>query len=334
MKTYQPKIAKYYIIGSIVSVLLCCFYFFIVEGKPGDKNIIFFKLLFIAIAIMALPYKAFLEKYILENNFLTIKGLFPSKIDINKIKSVNRIIYSGRSFPTTSTDCLEIKYGFSNTTYVAPIDMEGFANDLLLVNPNIEVNVNPVDKASHKVRVRILGLTIISLILAYVLFVIAIPTYITQEKDMVVVKDFIAYSFTNTYNTGGRHSVKKHSVDIVLYNSEKTLRITENNSKYWERLLDTSKYQKAIKFKVYPWRADNDLIYDPSPLIIDSVTIIPFEKDTNSQLSLVVALSVILAFILLILFNKIKAYRKKAFYEDKVTYSEGLWKLVGQWLKN
>jgi hypothetical protein len=94
------------------------------------------------------------------------------------------------------------------------------------------------------------------------------------------------------------------------------------------------KYQRAIQFKVYPWRADNGLIYDPSPLIIDSAKIIPFEKDTNSQLLAVATLSVILAFILLILFNKIKVYRNKAFYEDKVTYSEGLWKLVLVWFKN
>jgi hypothetical protein len=328
VKTYLPKITKAYILACIATMALCVLYFLQIE--PG-KNSIFFKMIFIGIAIIALPYKAFLEKYIIENESLTIKGLFPTTIEIGKIKSVKRIIYTGRSRPTTSTDCLEIKYGFGSVVYVAPIDMQGFVNDLLEVNPAIEANIDPVGHNKYfRVRSGMIVFALFSCIVGYVLFALLIPMNFTTEENRTVENGSIAYTYTTTFYSNNRRYKKKHYVDIALYNNEKTIRLSEDYKKYWNKILDTSNYLKHIRFKEGSWAVNRDIVYDPSPIWIDDVEVIPFEKKPNDRLFEIIGMSLLLVFFLFMFYKKLTLYIKKTYYDDKKILSEegSVWKLI------
>lgn len=79
-------------------------------------------------------------KYTIEKENLNIKcGFFINQnIDIKTIYKISET-YNPLSSPAGSIDRLEIKYNKFDSVLVSPKDKNGFINDLLLLNSNIEV---------------------------------------------------------------------------------------------------------------------------------------------------------------------------------------------------
>lgn len=78
--------------------------------------------------------------YVINKNSLTIKCgfLFNKTIDINAIKKIsetNNLLSS----PATSLDRIEITYGKFDSVIISPKQKKEFINNLIILNPNIEV---------------------------------------------------------------------------------------------------------------------------------------------------------------------------------------------------
>ena len=81
-------------------------------------------------------------QYIINDTQLIIKCMFivNEKIDIEKIKKIEKTS-SILSSPALSLDRIAIKYNKFDEIYISPKEKQLFVNELLLINPNIEVAI-------------------------------------------------------------------------------------------------------------------------------------------------------------------------------------------------
>ncbi len=81
-------------------------------------------------------------KYIVEGNQLIIKCMFivNERIDIAKIRKIEKT-NSILSSPALSLDRIAVRYNKFDEVYISPKEKQSFLNDLLQINPNIEVKV-------------------------------------------------------------------------------------------------------------------------------------------------------------------------------------------------
>lgn len=95
--------------------------------------------------VLCLLFIVFISKstrYIIAENQLIVKCMFivNDRIEISKIRKIEKT-NSVLSSPALSLDRIAIKFNKFDEVYISPKERQNFLNDLLLINPNIEVNV-------------------------------------------------------------------------------------------------------------------------------------------------------------------------------------------------
>lgn len=95
--------------------------------------------------LMCLGFIFFISKstrYIIEEDQLTVKCMFivNNKIAISKIKKIEKT-NSILSSPALSLDRISIKFNKFDEVYISPKEKQSFLNDLLKINPNIEIKI-------------------------------------------------------------------------------------------------------------------------------------------------------------------------------------------------
>ena len=81
-------------------------------------------------------------RYIIAENQLIVKCMFivNDRIEISKIRKIEKT-NSVLSSPALSLDRIAIKFNKFDEVYISPKEKQNFLNDLLQINPNIEVKV-------------------------------------------------------------------------------------------------------------------------------------------------------------------------------------------------
>ena len=133
MKIYKSKIdwwlglvLLYPIFRSIVSMI---------EGK-------WIGYLGIVLCLLFIVFISKSTRYIIEEDKLIVKCMFivNDRIEISKIRKIEKT-NSVLSSPALSLDRIAIKFNKFDEVYISPKEKQSFLNDLLEINPNIEVKV-------------------------------------------------------------------------------------------------------------------------------------------------------------------------------------------------
>lgn len=95
--------------------------------------------------VLCLLFIVFISKstrYIITENQLIVKCMFivNDKIEISKIRKIEKT-NSILSSPALSLDRIAIKFNKYDEVYISPKERQNFLNDLLQINPSIEVNI-------------------------------------------------------------------------------------------------------------------------------------------------------------------------------------------------
>lgn len=95
--------------------------------------------------VLCLLFIVFISKstrYIIAENQLIVKCMFivNDRIEISKIRKIEKT-NSVLSSPALSLDRIAIKFNKFDEVYISPKERQNFLNDLLQINPNIEVKV-------------------------------------------------------------------------------------------------------------------------------------------------------------------------------------------------
>jgi len=108
----------------------------IINGTFSLNTVLFVGVLTLIFALISYLFLG--TRYTIEDNMLKIKCGWISyqPIDINEIKEISKTKNIMAS-PAPSFDRVEIKYGKFGEVLVSPIDKFSFANDLIIINPNI-----------------------------------------------------------------------------------------------------------------------------------------------------------------------------------------------------
>ena len=133
-KIYKSKIGIEIKIP-ILLILSFCFYKTMVTPKIPAITIGVLVFAFIIYTFASI-------KYIIYNENLNIKGGFfvNEDIDIQSILKIEKT-FNILSAPAASLDRIEIKYGQGNSILISPKNKTEFVNELLKINPNIEVKL-------------------------------------------------------------------------------------------------------------------------------------------------------------------------------------------------
>lgn len=133
MKIYKSKIdwwlglvLVYPIFRSIVSII---------EGK-------WFGYLGIVLCFLFIVFISKSTRYIIDENQLIVKSMFivNCKIEISRIKKIEKT-NSILSSPVLSLDRMAIMYNKFDEVYISPKDKQAFIEELLKINPAINVAV-------------------------------------------------------------------------------------------------------------------------------------------------------------------------------------------------
>ncbi|MBI2729831.1 MAG: PH domain-containing protein [Sphingobacteriales bacterium] len=132
MKKYYSKIS-WVIFLPIYGLLVTLAVFLIIQKAWSAVLIIFIVLSFITLIIKS-------THYTVDKNLLIIKSAFiiNKKIDIQTITKVTPT-YNPIASPALSIRRLEIHYGDHGFILISPVSKEEFLNELLKVNPRIQI---------------------------------------------------------------------------------------------------------------------------------------------------------------------------------------------------
>lgn len=126
------------ILWSVVSILL----FLLVYGiKSGEVKLV--PIIILSLVIALIIWILLDTRYVIKNNLLLYRsGPFRGRIYINKIRKIQH--YSGLFIPVTTKPALDndgfiISYNGYDDLFVSPKKAEIFLEELLKINPKIEV---------------------------------------------------------------------------------------------------------------------------------------------------------------------------------------------------
>lgn len=129
MKIYKSKL-DWWLVVLILTVTVCPVVLAIMEREYAAIVISGFTLSLIGLTFYYTRYK--------------IKGqqliVWWTKIDINSIKKIEKS-NSFLSAPALSLDRIEISYNKYDSILISPKDKQGFVDELLKVNPSIDVRI-------------------------------------------------------------------------------------------------------------------------------------------------------------------------------------------------
>lgn len=133
MKIYNSKIDWWLGIPLIYPIFLCINS--IVEGK-------WIGFIGIACIIGLIIFMSKTTKYSIQGNQLTVKcfWIINDRIEISKIRKIEKT-NSILSSPALSLDRIAIFYNKFDEVYISPKHKLEFVNELLLINPTIEINI-------------------------------------------------------------------------------------------------------------------------------------------------------------------------------------------------
>ena len=133
MKIYKSKIDWWLGLPLLYPIFLSITS--IIEGK-------WFGYLILASIILLVIFTSKSTKYIINENLLTIKSLFVvnTKIDISTIRKIEKTS-SILSSPALSMDRIAIRYNKFDEIYISPKEKQLFIDELLKINPNIEIKL-------------------------------------------------------------------------------------------------------------------------------------------------------------------------------------------------
>ena len=141
MKEFKSKVGY----GILIPVLVLLFGVTLIPIINGASIRAILAMLAIMLPIIAFILHMFYKTTyrINESNELIIKcGLiFNSVVLISKIKSISRT-RNPISSPAPSLDRIELKYGKWDSVLISPKDKQGLTNELLKINPNIDIKLN------------------------------------------------------------------------------------------------------------------------------------------------------------------------------------------------
>lgn len=134
MKKYKSKIS-----WKLIAILAVMFSFIGFEVVTNPINwlaliVLLLCLLFIIHLFTSISYTIIEDELKVKAGFLVNTKIPISSI--HKIKETNNLISS----PAASLDRLEIFYGKYDSIIISPLDKNEFIQDLLKINPNIEVD--------------------------------------------------------------------------------------------------------------------------------------------------------------------------------------------------
>jgi hypothetical protein len=94
----------------------------------------------ISIIIFLIVFVSKTTRYIINENHLIVKSMFivNEKIEINKIRKMEKT-NSILSSPALSLDRIAIRYNKFDEVYISPKEKQLFVEELLKINPEIEV---------------------------------------------------------------------------------------------------------------------------------------------------------------------------------------------------
>lgn len=133
MKVYKSKLGIELIIP--ISILFgWTIYKFTIEKNWIGLFIILLTTSFICYIFLSIKYNIAKENLNIKCGFLINQN-----IDINTIRKISET-YNPLSSPAASLDRLEIVYNNFDSVLISPKDKKAFINDLITINPTIEVN--------------------------------------------------------------------------------------------------------------------------------------------------------------------------------------------------
>nr|WP_294777739.1 PH domain-containing protein [uncultured Flavobacterium sp.] len=129
MKVYKSKIDWWLII--VIFVVFC---YPMIEGILS-KDYVMFSVSFGVLSLVFLLFKSI--KYKIEGEHLQV---WLTKIDIKSIKKIYST-HNPLSSPALSLDRIAVVYNKYDEVLISPKEREAFIQELLKINPNIEVKV-------------------------------------------------------------------------------------------------------------------------------------------------------------------------------------------------
>ncbi len=132
MKTYKPKLGLEIIIP--ISLIFGWTIYHLICEKAWTGVILN------SMALLIISYIFLTTKYIIDKENLYIKSSFFYNLNI-EIKTIRKVskTYNILSSPATSIERLEIFYNKFDSILISPKEKKEFINNLLEINPNIEV---------------------------------------------------------------------------------------------------------------------------------------------------------------------------------------------------
>ena len=133
MKTYNSKIDYWLGLPLLYPIFLSVSS--MIEGK-------WIGCLGIVLCLLFIVFISKSTRYIIEEDKLIVKCMFivNDRIEISKIRKIEKT-NSILSSPALSLDRIAIKFNKFDEVYISPKERQNFLNDLLEINPNIEVKV-------------------------------------------------------------------------------------------------------------------------------------------------------------------------------------------------
>ena len=129
MKIYKSKIDWWFVIILIAAL-----------GTPivlGIRSSEVIPILIFSVILSIIIYWLLTMRYKIDDRFLTI---YSTKIDIHRIKKIQKS-KSLLSSPAFSFDRIEISYNRADVILLSPKEREDFIQELLKINPDIEVKI-------------------------------------------------------------------------------------------------------------------------------------------------------------------------------------------------
>jgi len=175
-----------------------------------------------------------------------------------------------------------------------------------------------------------------TLFFLYFSFIKLLPDYLMTREELAsdsgVIKSIYQNIETKKYVKSHTH---KECLDIELKNRNYIIRLTDGSEKdEWLVINDKRNLNKTIEFRYLPHVFHDNILYNPSELVIDNKTILEFNDSKKSSFWIFIGLC--LAGILFGFFSflAIKTYINEFLAIDRETYKKGFGKLIKAWFKD
>ncbi|WP_052414996.1 PH domain-containing protein [Jejuia pallidilutea] len=139
IKVYKSKI-EYGFFAVFFLLVIASIFLMILKGESNNSILVCGSILFLILIFLC--YGTFSIRYIIEGNTLKIRnGIIYSKdVDIYNIKSIKQS-YSIISSPSAAFDRIEVNFNKYDSVLISPNSKQLFINDLLLINPEIKIEL-------------------------------------------------------------------------------------------------------------------------------------------------------------------------------------------------